>query len=77
MGEGQGHALIFTTKRALSMVHRSDIVASDPTYRLCPRLVGALQVLILAVFAFGNVSDRCFLACKQVSVNPRTTAKSV
>lgn len=38
------------------MVRKSDTIATDATFRVTPRLQGALQVLILAVFAFGHVS---------------------
>ncbi|KAK3928199.1 Disease resistance protein RPP2A [Frankliniella fusca] len=47
-------SLIFTSKRALEIVHSTDPIASDPTFRLTPRLVGALQVMLVAIFAFGS-----------------------
>ncbi|KAE8738053.1 hypothetical protein FOCC_FOCC016474 [Frankliniella occidentalis] len=37
------------------MVHSIDVVATDPTFWVTPRLAGAMHVMILAVFAFGAV----------------------
>ncbi|KAK3917877.1 Transcription elongation factor spt5, partial [Frankliniella fusca] len=54
VGPDGAESLIFTAKRALEMVHSADPIASYPTFRLTPRLVGALQVMLVAIFAFGS-----------------------
>ncbi|XP_052131160.1 uncharacterized protein LOC127751523 [Frankliniella occidentalis] len=46
--------MIFTSPRMINCVHEHDTVASDPTFRVTPRLLGSLQVMILAFFAFGS-----------------------
>ncbi len=49
-------SLIFCTKRLLTLVRAGSVVASDATYKITARLVGALQVLILTSFQLGSVS---------------------
>ncbi len=58
VGQPGEESLVFCSDRQLKMVLESDVVASDPTYRITPRLLGGLQVMILAVFAFGHVRRR-------------------
>lgn len=52
--EGE-ESLMFASKRMIECVHEGDTVASDPTFRVTPKLIGGLQVMILAMFAFGSV----------------------
>ncbi|KAK3931332.1 Aspartate--tRNA(Asp) ligase [Frankliniella fusca] len=47
-------SLIFCSKRLLTMIRSGSVVASDATFKITPRLIGALQVLILATFQFGS-----------------------
>ncbi|KAK3929836.1 Zinc finger protein 621 [Frankliniella fusca] len=56
VGPDGEESLVFASPRALKMVLESDVVASDATFKITPRLLGALQVMIFAVFAFGHVS---------------------
>lgn len=56
VGGANEESLVFASKRCLDIVKRDTIVASDPTFKVTPRLMGAMQVLILSVLAFGIVS---------------------
>ncbi len=56
VGEVNEEAMVFASKRLLRKQQREHVVASDPTYKITPRLLGALQVLIVAVMTLGRVS---------------------
>lgn len=58
MGNDGEEALVFASKRMLAHVTKEDVIGADATFRICPRLAGATQVLIIAHFAFGKVSNR-------------------
>lgn len=53
----EGHeSLIFTSRRLLSKVHAHDTIGSDGTFRITPNLLGAEQVFLISLLAFGKVS---------------------
>ncbi|KAE8743260.1 hypothetical protein FOCC_FOCC011140 [Frankliniella occidentalis] len=52
VGEDREESLISCTKRQLQMVHQTDVIASDPTFRVTRRLVGALYLMIIAILAY-------------------------
>ncbi|KAK3933074.1 hypothetical protein KUF71_017335 [Frankliniella fusca] len=54
VGPDGEESLVFASPRALKMMLESDVVASDATFEITPRLPGALQVMIFAVFTFGH-----------------------
>ena len=54
----EGHqSLVFTSKRLLNIVKTHDIIGSDATFRITPRLLGAEQVFIVSLLAFNKVSN--------------------
>lgn len=64
VGEPGQESLVFASQRMLKVPRaKTDVIASDPTYKITPALLGALQVMILAFFAYGKVST------KQVYIN--------
>ncbi len=58
VGEPGQQSLVFCSDRQLKLVLSSDVVASDATYKITPRLHGSLQVMIVAVFAYGHVRTK-------------------
>ncbi len=56
VGDFNEEAMVFASMRLLRRQQREHVVASDPTYKITTKLLGALQVLIVAVLNLGRVS---------------------
>ncbi|KAJ1523113.1 hypothetical protein ONE63_001006 [Megalurothrips usitatus] len=75
VGEPGEESLIFASDRMLSVPKRQkDVIGSDSTFKITPRLLGALQVLILSFYALGKCFSMAYVVMKAKTTNSYATA---
>lgn len=63
VGKPGERRLIFFSKRMLENVQPDDILMSDDTYKIRPRINGCSHVFIISLVAYNSVSKFTFKIC--------------
>ena len=66
VGEPGHESILFTSERFIPFISKAEVLVSDATFLMCPLMVGAMQVFIVAFFAFGKVSTMVTTFCINV-----------